>query len=164
MKKIYFVSFVFIFCHIFTGCFWCQLDEEPVILQNTDFFITPEKDAYSIDEEIKLNFSSIVDFSYFTKYCFDISLREFTEKENNYVTTENLICYDGETKEKTESFEYDEKDTVNNSTLSKTFLLKASQRGKFSCKIKGIGYHFNEYGGSSPGIRYDKCIYIDVVE
>lgn len=133
-------------------------------MKNTDFSISPEKEVYSADEEIKLVFSSITDFSYYTKYRFSISLEEFDENENRYVSSNSLTCIDTETTEKIEAFEYEKSNTSDNSAITKTFSIHATNQGKFICYIEGFGYHFNEYGGASPGIKYEKIIYFRVSE
>lgn len=86
MKKLIFLILYAIFFSLtFTSCLWCQLDDEADFLPNTDFYIVPEKDSYSLDEELLLTFSSIPNFSTFDKYTFEICSKEYdTDKRNIY--------------------------------------------------------------------------------
>ncbi|WP_191013591.1 hypothetical protein [Treponema zioleckii] len=166
MKKTWFISLLFMFCFFFSGCFFLVCDTDSAdSLANTEFFITYEKDAYSVDEEFELTFSSVPDFSTFDKYAFTIELKAYDAKQNKYTLSDefHFIGMNFEVPTNSVTFEYEKKDVGQAEKVVKKFSVKASKQGNYACYIHGWGYSFNDKGGYSA-LDYEKCLYIDITE
>lgn len=131
------------------------------MLENTDAYISPEKEQYQVNETFNLHFTCIPDFSYYQKYAFGIFLEEYDEQEKKYKSTSNISCCDSETGEEIQGFDYEEKNTQDASKVSKIFFIKPTDQGKFFVRIFGSGYHYNDRGGSTA-TTYEKKFYFSV--
>lgn len=168
MKKLLFFLAMCLVIVLCIGCpdfDWGEPNSDDVYLPDTNFYVSPEKTEYSVDEELQLCFSSIPDFSLFDVYKFEILLSEYNEDEKDYKATGNLFFIDkaSESDSYTESFKYGEKDIENESKVTKTFSIKTKKQGKFSCFLYGNGWHYGK-NGSQSAVSYSKKIYIEVVE
>lgn len=131
------------------------------LLPDIDFSVSPQKNSYTIGEEMELIFTQIPDFTMFGKYSFEIELKEFDEENNEYIKTNKIIFFPDECD--SVYFEYEEDDVVCPLRVEKSFSMKAIQKGKFLALLHGNGYIYNDKGGYSA-VGYDKSLYIDVIE
>jgi len=162
MKNIIFFLLSLMFTIMCTGCpVLCAPDNEIATLPDVSLTISPEKDAYSANEEMLLTFSHIPDFSFFKNYSFAIELKEFDENNKVYIATDKLKESNPESDSL--AFGYEEADVKNSQKIVKTFTIKALEQGKFAYHIHGDGYHFYDNGGYTV-VSYEKWLYIDVVE
>lgn len=149
MKKIKFIiPILFVFSFLFVSC---PDENEAENLPNTDFYISPEKNSYSINDNLLITFSSIPNFSTFDKYTFEIYAKKYDTTQNEYVLTDKVDFIDITTEEikKSVNFEYDEKNVGDSSKVLKTFFAKITEQGKFVFWIHGDGWSFNAKGGCS---------------
>ena len=88
MKKIKFIiPILFVFSFLFVSC---PDENEAENLPNTDFYISPEKNSYSINDNLLITFSSIPNFSTFDKYTFEIYAKKYDTTQNEYVLTDKV--------------------------------------------------------------------------
>ncbi len=162
MKKIFFATFVFIFCHIFTGCFflWCEPGIEWHPLSGTaEILVSPQQEEYNCEDEITLTIKYSSTENSYNKILLKNYVEIYDPTKKKYISTDNMLIHKGNSEENLANNSYELLDCNNppSQSLEEKLFIQTKNTGHYRIVFFVLGCKKDSDSADS----YSKYFYIE---